>query len=130
MQKQFAIYDDMLYSPIIMCNHIVSWKAFIAAERASLKRASEEATLICVYEGIYYLKPLLTAVHRDRARLEMRRKLFVGCVSTPPCGNFELCFLHSFNEVRKPSKCYNIFLRRNLFHNMYILLIVCILNSK
>jgi hypothetical protein len=69
-----------------------------------MKRASEEATLICVNGGIYYLKPLFTAVHCDRARSKMRRKLFVGWQF---CGNFELCFPHNFNEVRKPSKCYN-----------------------
>ena len=43
--------------------------------------------------GEFYLKPLFTAavfLHCGRARSEMLSNLFVGCVSTTPCGNFEL----------------------------------------
>ena len=53
----------------------------IAAERASLKRASEAADLICAY-GENLSQTTFTPVHCGRARSEMRSELFIGCVST------------------------------------------------
>ena len=54
---------------------------FIAAEPASLKRASEAADLICIY-GENLSQTMFTPKHCGRARSEMRNKLLIGFAST------------------------------------------------
>ena len=74
----------------------ISEVILIAAERASLKRASEAADLICVCRGEFISKSqtMFTAGHCGHARWEMRRTPFLTCVSSPimSCVQKTSCF--------------------------------------